>query len=181
MICLIIGGAKSGKSMYAQNLTKKLQNNSGNMFYVATMNPSGEEDLIRINNHIKDRIGYGFKTIEIQKDLENIFSEIDKNDTLLIDSLTSIVTNEMFDFETFKNSVHYKIINELKTLGNKALNIVMVSDYVSSDSISYDSYTESFRKELGIVNREIAEYCDVVIECVFNNIIIHKGKDIRHF
>ncbi|MGL5354515.1 MAG: bifunctional adenosylcobinamide kinase/adenosylcobinamide-phosphate guanylyltransferase, partial [Clostridium sp.] len=138
MITLIIGGAKSGKSMYAQNLSRELKNNSGNMIYVATMNPSGEEDLNKINNHIKDRIGYGFITIEIQRNLNNILSRINKNDTLLIDSLTSIVTNEMFIGKDFNNKVQDKIVDELINITKNSLNVIMVSDYVFSDSISYD-------------------------------------------
>lgn len=178
MICLIIGGAKSGKSMYAQNLSKELENISGNMYYVATMNPYDEEDSKRIDNHIKEREGYNFKTIEVQRNIGSIVNKIDKNDTLLIDSLTSIVTNEMFVLNEFNENVQKDIVNELKNISESASNVVMVSDYISSDSIIYDKYTEIFRKELGILNIEVAKFCDVVIECAFNNIIVHKGKNI---
>lgn len=175
MICLVIGGAKSGKSMYAQNLSKKLENISGNMYYVATMNPYDEEDSKRIDNHIKEREGYNFITMEVQRNIESIISKIDKEDTLLIDSLTSIVTNEMFGSNEFNENVQKNIVSGLKRISEKSSNIVMVSDYISSDSIIYDRYTEIFRKELGLLNIEVASFCDVVIECVFNNIIVHKG------
>jgi len=178
VICLVIGGAKSGKSMYAQNLSKKLENESGNLYYVATMNPYDLEDLKRIENHLKEREGYGFDTIEIQRNIGSIASKIEKKDTLLIDSLTSIVTNEMFVSNDFNENVKSNIINGIKSISNVALNVVMVSDYISSDSIHYDSYTESFRKELGTLNREVTSFSDVVIECVFNNIIIHKGRNL---
>lgn len=178
MICLVIGGAKSGKSMYAQNLSKILGNSNGDMYYVATMNPYDGEDLNRIENHIKEREGYGFKTIEIQRNICSLASETKENDTLLIDSLTSIVTNEMFIGKKIIESVQGNIIIELKVLCEFVSNVVMVSDYSSSDSINYDSYTNNFKKELGLVNIELSKYCDVVIECAFNNIIIHKGKTI---
>lgn len=178
MICLVVGGAKSGKSMYAQNLSKKLQNESGNLYYVATMNPYDLEDLKRIENHLKEREGYGFETIEVQRNIGSISSKIEKKDTILIDSLTSIVTNEMFVLDEFNENVKSNIIDGIKSISNFALNVVMVSDYISSDSIHYDSYTESFRKELGTLNREMASFSDVVIECVFNNIIIHKGRNL---
>lgn len=175
MICLVIGGAKSGKSMYAQNLSKKLEYISGNMYYVATMNPHDEEDSKRIDNHIKEREGYNFITIEMQRDIGSIVNKIEKNDTLLIDSLTSIVTNEMFVLNEFNENVQKDIVNGLKKISEKSSNIVMVSDYISSDSIIYDRYTDVFRKELGLLNMEVASFCDVVIECAFNNIIVHKG------
>lgn len=178
MICLVLGGAKSGKSMYAQNLSKELGNKGDNMYYVATMKPYDEEDLKRIENHLKEREGYGFQTIEVQRNIGDIVNKIEQEDTLLIDSLTSIVTNEMFALNDFNENVQSNIVSGLKNISKSALNAVMVSDYISSDSIIYDSYTESFRKEIGLLNREVASFCDVVIECVFNNIIIHKGKDI---
>ena len=64
MIALVIGGAKSGKSMFAQNLAKSLENKSGKLYYIATMKPYDLEDLKRIENHLNERVGYGFNTIE---------------------------------------------------------------------------------------------------------------------
>lgn len=64
MIVLIIGGAKSSKSSYAEfyssNLSKK---GKGELYYLATMNPYDSEDLKRIENHLKNREKYDFKTI----------------------------------------------------------------------------------------------------------------------
>ena len=59
---------------------------------------------------------------------------------------------------------------------NVAGDVVIVSDYLFSDSIQYDCYTENFRKEIGIVNRKLAELADTVVECSYGNIIYHKGK-----
>ena len=56
MIALVIGGAKSGKSMFAQNLAKSLENKSGKLYYIATMKPYDLEDLKRIENHFEEYI-----------------------------------------------------------------------------------------------------------------------------
>lgn len=178
MIFLIIGGAKSGKSMYGQNLAKALESNKGRLYYIATMNPYDLEDLKRIENHLKDREGYGFETIEKQRNIEEISTNINKEDTLFIDSITSLVTNEMFIKDKFIELVSNKIVKGLKDTVSKSKNTIIVSDYVFSDSIIYDSYTEAFRKELGYTNKEIAQLSDVVVECSYGNIIVHKGKDI---
>ncbi len=116
MICLVIGGAKSGKSMYAQNLSKELENKDSNLYYVATMSPYDEDDLKRIENHLKEREGYGFQTIEVQRNIDNIINKIEKNDTLLIDSLTSLVTNEMFVLNEFNENIQNNIIMSLKNI-----------------------------------------------------------------
>ncbi len=48
MIALVVGGAKSGKSMFAQDLANSLESKNGKLHYVATMNPYDLEDLKRI-------------------------------------------------------------------------------------------------------------------------------------
>ena len=55
------------------------------------------------------------------------------------------------------------ILKDIKRLGTKVSNLVIVSDYVFSDGIKYDSYTESFKRELGQINCELASFSDVVI------------------
>ena len=196
MIALVVGGAKSGKSMFAQNLAKSLNESfetylkedldgeleddlkkkSGKLYYVATMNPYDLEDLKRIENHLKEREGYGFNTIEETKNMSKVSKSIQKNDTVLIDSVTSLVTNYMFQGNEFFKEVSEDILSGILEIVNVAGNVVIVSDYLFSDSIQYDCYTESFRKEIGIINRKLAELADTVVECSYGNIIYHKGK-----
>lgn len=175
MITLVVGGAKSGKSMFAQNLAKSLEKEYGNLYYVATMNPYDLEDLKRIENHLKEREGYGFKTIEETIYMENIAEKINENDTVLIDSITSLVTNSMFKGKEFFKEVSEEIILGIEKVISKGANVVLVSDYLFSDSIRYDCYTESFRKELGVINIKLAKLADNVVECSYGNVIYHKG------
>ena len=79
MIALVIGGAKSGKSMFAQNLAKSLENKSGKLYYIATMKPYDLEDLKRIENHLNERVGYGFNTIEEHTNMSKVVKEGTKN------------------------------------------------------------------------------------------------------
>lgn len=174
MITLVVGGAKSGKSMFAQDLAKSVEKESGKLYYVATMNPYDLEDLKRIENHLKEREGYGFFTIEECINMKKVSEIIKENDTVLIDSITSIVTNSMFKGNEFFKEVSDEIIDGLKSIINTKCNLVLVSDYLFSDSIIYDCYSESFRKELGIINRELAKLSDNVVECSYGNVIYHK-------
>lgn len=179
MIVLIVGGAKSSKSSYAELYSSELSKlKKGELFYLATMNPYDLEDLKRIENHLENRKKYDFKTIERHRALQGIFSKFSKNDTILLDSLTSLVTNEMFVGKEFNESVHKMILDHIKALGTKVSNLVIVSDYVFSDGIKYDSYTEAFKRELGKINFELASFSDVVIEASFGNLIFHKGKEV---
>lgn len=174
MIALVVGGAKSGKSMFAQDLAKSLESKNGKLHYVATMNPYDLEDLKRIENHLKEREGYGFNTIEETIDMKKVAKDIAQEDTVLIDSITSLVTNSMFKGKEFIKEVNIDILDGLEEIVNSADNVVIVSDYLFSDSMQYDCYTESFRKELGIINRKLAIIANTVVECSYGNIIYHK-------
>lgn len=179
MIILIIGGSKSGKSSYAEFYSSSLfKRGKGELYYLATMKPYDLEDLNRIENHLKNREKYNFKTIEKHKNLKDILYKFSKEDTVLLDSLTSLLTNEMFLGKEFKKDVHIKILKDIESLGNKISNLVIVSDYVFSDSIKYDFYTEDFKKELGKITSTLVSKVDVVIEASFGNLIFHKGKEV---
>lgn len=191
MIALVVGGAKSGKSMFAQDLAKSLNESfkiyleeeldndlkkkNRKLYYVATMNPYDLEDLKRIENHLKEREGYGFNTIEETMDMIKVSKMIQKEDTVLIDSITSLVTNYMFKGKDFFKEVSNDILSGILEIINVAGDVVIVSDYLFSDSIQYDCYTESFRKEIGVINRKLAEFADIVVECSYGNIIYHKS------
>ena len=191
MIALVVGGAKSGKSMFAQDLAKSLKESfniyleedldselkkkNGKLYYVATMNPYDLEDLKRIENHLKEREGYGFNTIEETMDMIKVSKIIQKEDTVLIDSITSLVTNYMFKGKDFFKEVSNDILSGILEIINVAGDVVIVSDYLFSDSIQYDFYTESFRKEIGVINKKLAEFADIVVECSYGNIIYHKS------
>lgn len=84
----------------------------------------------------------------------------------------------MFKGKEFYRCVSNDILNGILEIINSVENVVMVSDYLFSDSIKYDCYTENFRKELGIINRRLAKISDTVVECAYGNIIYHKDKTI---
>ncbi len=148
----------------------------GKVIYIATMKPFDEEDKERIKKHIKNREGFNFITLEVEKNLHEIVKNISEEDTILIDSITSLLTNEMFiDNEIIKNP-SVNILNGLKQIILKAENTIIVSDYIFNDAIKYDEITKNFQKELAIINRALAELCDNVIECSFGNMKCHKCK-----
>ncbi len=76
MRMLISGGAKNGKSMYAQRVAKTLAREKNSpLYYVATMEPVDREDRERIERHVRERSGWGFVTIEEPLKLSRIFLE----------------------------------------------------------------------------------------------------------
>jgi len=141
----------------------------GKVIYIATMKAYDKEDEERIKRHVENRKGLNFTTIEVQRNLHEIVNNIKSNDTILIDSITSLLTNEMFVGNEIIKNPSINILNGLKQIIIKAQNTVIISDYIFIDSIEYDEVTKSFKKELAIINKELAKLCDNVIECSFGN------------
>ena len=72
MRCLVTGGSASGKSEYAENLAAELSRGVS-LYYIATMEPYGEEAGKRIRRHRRLREAKGFQTIECYRNIHQAF------------------------------------------------------------------------------------------------------------
>ena len=175
MRIFISGGCKNGKSYYAQHLAKKQQADK-QLYYIATMESSDNEDDERIVRHQKEREGWGFATVEQANDIDDILNSCKHDGSFLLDSLTALLANEMFTKNEPKPCE--KISNGLNNIMNNIHNIVIVSDYLYNDGLIYDPLTEKYRKSLALLDQLAAKLCDVVLEVSYTQVIAHKGEDI---
>ncbi len=179
MKIFISGGAKNGKSMFAQECSKKLSD-PDHLWYLATMEPHDDEDRARIERHRRERAGWGFETAEWGRSIASHFKEFDGKGTYLVDSVTALLTNEMFGGmggEINFSSVD-KTASELIFLSENVENVIFVSDNIYCDAAFYDKWTEAFRKGLAEVDRRLASSCDVVAEFCCGKIIYYKGAEL---
>ncbi len=89
-LILIIGGARSGKSHFAQELALK---SGGPMLFVATAEAGDEEMRQRIEEHKKTRPST-WQTLEVTAHVGNqIIQEIGEAQTVAIDCITLLVNN----------------------------------------------------------------------------------------
>lgn len=174
MVYYISGGCKNGKSMLAQRLAKHLAGDAP-LYYVATMIPHDEEDEQRIARHLKEREGWGFHTLEQGTDLCACLKNADKNGTFMLDSVTALVSNEMFSERGFEPDAGEIVAAHLREFIADVANVVLVSDFIFGDAERYDSWTETYRRALALVDRT-ALLCDGVIEVCAGNYIVHKGE-----
>jgi len=171
----ISGGCKNGKSYYAQQLAKRQAAENGPLYYVATMEPADEEDGARILRHRQEREGWGFTTLERSRNIGAL--EADFSGSFLFDSVTALLSNEMFRNDgTVDREAYLRVAEELVQLAKKSGNIVFVSDYIYSDAMKYEELTESYRKGLAWIDRALARACDAVIEVSYGNILFLKGE-----
>lgn len=170
----ISGGCKNGKSYFAQSLAKMQAAENRPLYYIATMHPVDGEDQARILRHREERQGWGFSTIEQSTKIGKM--EADFTGSFLLDSVTALLSNEMFRRDgTIDAEAHIRIAEELTQLAMKSSRIVFVSDYIYSDAERYDELTELYRKGLAWIDRTLAQICDVVIEVAYGRILIIKG------
>ena len=171
MNIFISGGCKNGKSYYAQRRAKDMAENAGApLYYIATMIPHDEEDRIRIRRHLSERDGWGFETIEQGKALTEILHNnmVDKSGVFLLDSVTALLNNEMFDEtgsmdETAPERVRKDVAEFARSTGNT----VFVSDYIYGDAGRYSETVEAYRRGLALIDRTLAGICDEVTEIAY--------------
>jgi len=178
MNVLISGGAKNGKSYYAQRIAQQMAEGGElrrPLYYIATMIPHDEEDHARIRRHIAERDGWGFETIEQGREILKCLDMSEKNGTFLLDSVTALVQNEMFKEDKIDLKAGIRVAEELVEFAGKVKNAVMVSDYIFADAERYDMLTEEYRRALAMADKTAKE-CDLVIEVCAGNYIVHKGE-----
>lgn len=181
MKILVIGGSSSGKSITAQRLVRQLGSSSQTpLVYLATMQPADQEDHVRIGKHIREREGWGFHTIECTRNIGGC-AEAVAGASLLTDSTTALLSNEMFFGGQVKQDAHNKIIKEITLLSQYASNIVVVGDNIFEDTGRYDRYSLAFIEGLGKLHRAVAEISDLVLEVAAGQVLIHKGKELAHY
>lgn len=176
MHVFISGGAKNGKSFYAQQEAKRqAEEKKVPLYYIATMIPTDEEDRERIKRHVLEREGWGFITIEQGRDICKVLQQADPDGVFLLDSVTALLSNEMFPpGEAPDLQAPRRVRAELVKLAEAAGNIIFVSDTVCSDALQYDKLTESYREGLADCGRALAHKCDKVLEVCFGSCISFK-------
>lgn len=169
MLVLITGGSGSGKSEYAEERVMGL---GENRVYIATMYPFDEESKLKIKRHRAMRKEKNFSTIECFIGIHKL--NVDKEDTVLLECMSNLVANEMYQEGGAKENTVEFIIQGIKALNGKVKNLVIVSNEVFSDGIIYDEDTTTYLSYLGDINRRIGLMADEVIEVVYSIPICHK-------
>lgn len=172
MSTFISGGCKNGKSFYAQRIARAW---GAPMYYIATMIPRDAEDDARILRHRQEREGWGFETLECGADILSCLDRADPSGSFLLDSVTALLSNEMFTETGMNPDAPAKIAGELAAFVRRAPRTVLVSDYIYSDANQYDEWTEAYRRGLAQIDRALARACDDVLEIVHGRVIVHKG------
>ncbi len=162
MRVLLVGGSKSGKSGLAQSLVKALAKD-GPLYYLATMEPVDGEDRARIARHLDARAGWGFETVEQGRGLEQCRTRIASQGTVLLDSVTALLANEMFQ-SCLDEKAQERALAEILWLSGHCRHLICVCDDIFRDAGQYEAWTERYRWDLAILCRQLAAVFEVVCE-----------------
>ena len=167
------GGAKNGKSSLAQRIVCA---QPGPRYYLATMIPHDDEDLLRIQRHIDDRAGLGFTTVECGTDILSALRRMDPGGAVLLDSVTALLSNEMFRADgTLDAYAPERLERELLAFSRQMRFCVFVSDYIYADGGQYDAWTEAYRRGLARLDRALAAACENAAELCCAQTYWYKG------
>ena len=180
MNMFVSGGCKNGKSMFAQQKALELSRQKQvPLYYVATMIPADGEDDARIKRHRKERAGWGFETIEQGLDICKLLKRngVDSNGVFLLDSVTALLSNEMFANGIVDSDAGVRTANGLCEFAEKTGNTIFVSDFLYGEMTMYDDITETYRRFLAQIDRQLAAVCENVVEYSYGIPLYYKeGK-----
>ena len=153
---LILGGARSGKSAFAERLASSL--GGERVLYVATALVDGDEDLRRRVRLHRERRPPGWGTVEIW-DLDEVLKAAEIWEAVLLDSITLWVSareeRAAAEFDRF-----------LARAGDLSVPFILVSDEVGLGVVPESEAGRRFRDVLGLVNQQAAEAAEAVHLCV---------------
>ena len=155
---LVLGGAKSGKTRFAENLALNTAKNLNQVpIYIATAQALDLEMEKKIQKHQKDR-GNSFTTKECPLDLSTAILSASATDVLLIDCLTLFVTNLLCS-DYFDES---KIDSLVEAVKISQAQLVIVSNETGLGIIPDNKLAREFREVAGTLNQKIARLSDSV-------------------
>ena len=170
MLTLVIGGAASGKSEYAERLVLQT---ALPRYYLATMQVWDAECAARVEKHRRMRAEKQFETLECPLHLGTVY--LPARGTALLEDLGNLTANELDDPTGAGEAAASAILDGLDRLAAQCEHLVVVSNEVFSGGANYAGDTDRYLKALAQVNNALAARADAVVRVVCGIPVYHKG------
>ncbi|HUI45875.1 MAG TPA: bifunctional adenosylcobinamide kinase/adenosylcobinamide-phosphate guanylyltransferase [Nitrospirota bacterium] len=157
-IILITGGARSGKSSYAEKLATSL---AGKRAYLATAQALDEEMAAKIEKHRHDR-GSAWDTYEEPLAVAELLHKLsDRYQVALLDCLTLWLSNVMAHTDG-DGTVNLRSEELVKAAKNFSGTCIIVSNEVGLGIVPDNPLARKFRDFAGMLNQKVAQNADEV-------------------
>lgn len=157
---LVTGGAKSGKSEFAERLLRQFP---GQLGYIATAQVLDEEMAYRVKHH-QERRPKEWNNYEISTDLpHHLGSVLEHNDAVLLDCWTLYTSNYLFGHEQeTMEDLMAGYTKELESLvqvvrNSKGKKLIIVTNELGSGIVPMDPLTRKYRDMVGKANQYFAK------------------------
>jgi adenosylcobinamide kinase/adenosylcobinamide-phosphate guanylyltransferase len=159
MLTLVLGGARSGKSAYAQRAAEALAQARGAMpVFIATGEAGDEEMAARIARHRADR-GGRWRTLEAPLALAEAVAGLSAADVVVVDCLTLWLSNAMLSGEGWEERAQAL----LAALPACPARLWLVSNEVGWGVVPDNALARAFRDAAGQLHQRIAAVADEVV------------------
>jgi adenosylcobinamide kinase/adenosylcobinamide-phosphate guanylyltransferase len=172
-VTLLLGGVRSGKSHYAQQLGE----HAGRVVFVATAQPGDDEEMLsKVDRHRSSRPAH-WKTVEEPVALADAVIHYGPDcDLMIIDCLTFLAANLLDQWADDRASIERAVETLCVMLQSPPCSIVLVSNEVGSGVVPEYPSGRRFRDLLGEMNQSVARVASDVLLLVAGLPLVLKGQ-----
>ncbi|MCI4589355.1 bifunctional adenosylcobinamide kinase/adenosylcobinamide-phosphate guanylyltransferase [Sphingobium sp. BYY-5] len=152
----VLGGARSGKSRYAQQRAETIE---GHPCFVATAQAYDDEMRRRIAQHQADR-DHRWRTVEAPVDLPEAIATLDSPDSVvLVDCLTLWLSNLLL----MDADIPAACARLTQSVSRFSGHLILVANEVGLGIVPDNALARRFRDDAGRLNQSIAAMADEVM------------------
>ena len=167
-LTLILGGAASGKSTFAEGLVTAVERPK---VYIATGQASDPEMRARIVRHVAAR-GPGWETVEAPLAVAEAIAATDHGSAILLDCATLWLSNLMF----IERDIGAETTRLLAAIAATTVPVVVVSNELGLSPVPDHPLARRFRDEQGALNQRLAAAADLAVLVVAGLPLVLKGR-----
>jgi adenosylcobinamide kinase/adenosylcobinamide-phosphate guanylyltransferase len=157
-LTLVLGGARSGKSGFAQAQAEAHGRPAGRLVMIATGQAFDDEMRQRIEQHRRER-GDAWRTVEAPLDLPQALEGVGEDDVVVVDCLTLWLSNLMLAAQDVATATD-ALLAALRRTKNP---VWLVSNEVGLGIVPENALARRFRDEAGRLHRLMAAQVDHVV------------------
>lgn len=168
-LTLVLGGAASGKSDYAEKI---LRSASDRRLYIATAQAWDDEMKAKIQAHQDARAADGWRTVETPLAPEEALQTMERDEIALLDCATMWLTNHLLTDSDLAQAQRALFAGIAEAPGR----VVIVTNEVGAGIVPDNALARRFREAQGRLNRDIAERADLVVAVMAGLPLALKGE-----
>lgn len=167
-LSLILGGAASGKSAFAERL---VMDTHQPRIYLATAQAFDAEMEAKVAQHLVQR-GPDWQTIEAPLTTAEALADLSSETVALLDCATMWLSNHLLA----ESDLVQEQSKLLEALANCAAKVVVVSNEVGLDVVPENKLARQFRNAQGVLNQALAKQADLAVLVVAGLPMVLKGQ-----